>query len=140
METNMIKVSDKKAVAFVLAEKVMGYKKSGDLFLKDGEYPLIIREFNPLDNLQNAFKVLQSITSDQYGKTGYRDYSTSYELKSRGVGHYCFIYNDSLQRAGSATAKTPEMAICMAVLDFCDIQTDYEDATENELYPRKEAV
>lgn len=132
MDITALRTVDHTAVIKALAVEVMGYRKSGDLFVKDGEYPLTIREFNPLENLNDAFKVLQSISSNAY--------DTSYTLKSQGVGHSCLIFNDSVQRAGSANAMTPEMAICMSVLDYCDIQTDFEDATENELYPRKEAV
>lgn len=140
MEAVVLRTTDHTTVTKVLVLDVMGYQVSGDLFLKEGEYPLIISEFNPLKNLQDAFKVLQSITTERYENTGYRDYNTNYSLKSRGLGHTCLIYNDSEQRAGSASATTPEMAICMAVLDYYDIQTDFEDATEKELRPRKEAV
>lgn len=135
MEKTVLKANDTQTINHALVVEVMGYQVSLGLFLKDGEFPLIIREFNPLEKLTDAFKVLRSITTDQYPNR-----QTSYQLTSHGIGHKCLIYNDGLQRAGSSIALTLEEAICMAVLDYCDIQTDYEDTPYAELYPRKEAV
>lgn len=120
MDQTVLRMSDEERVKDALAVQVMGYTISGDLYVKDNEFPIIRREFSPMTNLSDAFLVIQALTAES---------KVQYTLSSYGRGHRCIIDCEPKQKIGNRNALKPEEAICMAVFMYAGIQTDYEEPT-----------
>lgn len=120
----ILSISDEKKVNDTIAVEILGYSISGDLYIKDNEFPIIRREFNPLTNFNDAFMIVTAITQNT---------DTTYTMNKCGFGHECMFDNERKQKIGRVSAWTPQMAVCLSGLTYLGIQTDYVEPTIQEL-------
>lgn len=123
-QQTVLSISNVQEVNDTIAVEILGYSISGDLYVKDNEFPILRREFNPLTNFNHAFMIVMAITKNT---------DTRYNICKSGFGHECMIYNERKQEVSRVSAWSPEMAVCMSGLAYLEIQTDYIEPTVREL-------
>ncbi|PLS18998.1 hypothetical protein CVD28_00935 [Bacillus sp. M6-12] len=123
-QQTILSLSDVQKVNDTIAVEILGYSISGDLYVKDNEYPIICREFNPLANFNDAFMIVTAITKNN---------DTQYTISKNGFGHECMIDNERKQRISRVSAWTPELAVCISGLKYVGVETDYIQPTVQEL-------
>lgn len=106
--------SDKKGINRVLLVDILGWGERKEVCFKREHEPIVLSLFDPMEKIEDAFFVLESLKKEKGGE---------FKLLSYGRWYRCEISN-GWSGNGVADGSTIPEAVCLALLDYASVEVD----------------
>lgn len=120
-----VKLSDKKGINRILLVDLLEWVERKDVCFKHKQEPIVLSLFNPMEKLEDAFLVLESLKKEK---------GIDFKLSSSGRWYRCEISN-GWQGSGVADGSTIQEAVCLALLDYASVEIDYRIGVMPQMSP-----